>query len=1471
MKKLFSLVLVVFIALSWPESSTGQEGPAELGLEPEPISLQDQFTLMNVPLLELPEAYRGPNAPMLPVSVDNSTKPYFRSITSQSGYECGQSAGVAFNFTYEIDRKRDLPANTTDNTYPTHFVWDFLNNGYNYQGASFFDSWEIIRACGTMNVTDYGGGLNTGGEKRWISGYNVYYNGMKNRLITVKAIRCDNPTGLQTLKYWLVDHLEGSNIGGVANFYAKYYGSVTTVFPPGTPEEGKYVQTSWGPSPTHAWTVCGYNDSVRFDYNNDGQYTNNIDITGDGIVDMHDWEIGGLKFANGYAGTGWCNQGFCYMMYKTLADNIGYGGIWEHTVFVLDVKETCEPQLTMKVTLKHTSRDMLKVTVGMNTNVSATTPAFIYEYPIFNFQGGPYYMQGGTSEADKTIEFGLDLTPVLSDLSSGQMAKFFLNVEENDPGSSATGEITQMALIDYTSGGPQTVFCTATPTPIVNNSTTRVSVTRTMTYDKPGITTVSLPPAQLYQPYSCQLTGSGGTPPYRWDVKLDYPEELTTGIYPSVNAEALTPSNTSNGYATKVLDFFFPFYKQSVRKLYIYVDGFIVFDDRAYTYPYLIDPDLLYHQTAIISPFMTDLRLYSSVGDGLWYEGDANSATIRWKASINNMAGSSSVDFAVKLYPSGLIEYYYGNMNFPVSTSWIGGISGGDNSNYQYIELSGATTITTGSKDILTACGYPVEMTLSETGLFSGTPQNLYTNRPIRFRVTDNNGIANTKVLNFTTNGLLVNYSLDAGGDSLVEYGDTTMISLSLTNLGTQALTGVTSWITKEDPYITLMDSTEAIGYIGGGQTKTFPDAFRFRTSTTVPDEHPFTLQFHEASNEQSIELDIDLTAYAPDIVIGAVTLTDGDNGKPDPGETTDMRVVFENHGGAKVHNLQTTLSSTDPLMTIDQGSGTIALLKPDSVQELTYTITASDQAPFEHLYLINSQLSANNGYSSADSICLLAGNIVEDFETGTFQKFPWYFGGFADWAMDDFQPHEGVHDIKSGWIYDNEDSEILITLNILADGEIGFWKRVSCEDDPNGTEYDYFAFFIDNQEMGRWDGDNYWDQVSYPVSKGIHTFRWLYHKDYSVSAYFDRTWLDYITFPPFEGALPDISVTPASMSHTLDPGEYASNGMVITNTGGGLLHYTIQVFDTTQAKPGQPDNLTGSWFICSESTCVAGQEFSWNLTVHNGSPDDEYIKNIRIDFPADVTVNSATSFSGGSLGDLEFDGTTGAGVTVNWHGESGGGKGVIKPNENATAVVTGSIAEGSDFDVYLVYVIEGDHTGYGTHLLPGEIRLANEGLSNNWLSLSANTGSLLSGDSDTLTVYFTTCNVPSGGHDCHVLVRDLYNNITVIPAHLHINWPVGVQPEAGNPAHLSCYPNPSHGSMTIRYSLEADSPVQLDLFDLQGMHLMTLMQGLQAEGEHRITWTGDDREGVPLPQGIYTLRMTTPDKTETIKLILIR
>ncbi len=1469
---LFALTIILFSGVH----IFAQDLPAETMPEPKPLTPAELFVLSNIPLLELPDAYKGPDAPLLPVSVDNSTKKYFRSITNQSGYECGQSSGIAFNFTYEIDRLRNLAANQPATTYPTHFTWDFLNNGENYQGASFFDSWEIVRACGNMNVEDYGGTLDFGGYKRWISGYNVYYNGMKNRLNSVKAIRCDTPEGIMTLKYWIYDHIEGSAIGGVGNIYGSYFCTPSDVLPPNTPEAGKYVQTFWGSHASHGYTVCGYNDSIRFDFNNDGQYTNNLDINGDGVVDVHDWEMGGVKFSNGYSGPGCSNLGFCYTMYKNLADAIEIGGIWNHTIYVIDVKEACFPPLTMKITLKHTSRNKLKVTAGISTDLNATTPSYVQDFPIFNYQGGDYYMQGGSDEAAKTIEFGLDLAPLCNQITSGQPAKYFLQVQEKDPGGLDAGEIVGWSLIDYTGDIPVITSYPSLHTAIQNNTTTRLGLNYTLTFEQPEITTDTLPPAPLYQPYDVTLSASGGSAPYLWDAKLDYPESISTASFPAITAEKLTLTNNNSGYAVKNLDFNFPFFKKMVSKIYVYADGFILFDDQPYEWPYLIDGMLLFKETGILSPFMTDLNINASGGQGIWYEGTTDYAIFRWKASIYNMQGTTNLNFAVKLFPNGTIEFYYGEMVYSLGVTWTGGISGGDNKNYQFSLLNNGPVITTNTLDKFSTCSYPTEMQITEDGHFTGTPSEAYQNRPIKFRVTDNNNITAVKTLLFGSSGLFVTHTISSGGDSLIEYGDTAHVNLQISNIGTQAMHNITISVTGNDPFITLADTVEFLSVINGGETLLLDDVFNFLVAPNIPDRHSFRLTMSVVSDEVNFIRTIGLTAHAPLLQISQTLLVDGDNGMLDPGETADLLVTYKNSGSAKASGIEVELVSLDSALTITPGSGIIGELKPDSSFTLTLQATASHNASFEHLYQLRSALTASNNFSLVDTLFLLSGQILEDFETGTMLKFPWIGSGQWPWHVASNLPYEGIYSCRSGGITDNAESILTVGVQVLTGGEISFWKYVSCEHDPSGNlNYDWLSFSIDGFELGRWDGEITWSKETYSVMPGFHTFSWVYHKDYSVSTGYDGALIDFLQMPLIDGALPQLSVNQASFEKSLVPGQSTGDSFTLTNLGGGILEYSVIVMDTTANADGdQVDNLNGSSLTCATSEFVPGQAFNWILTAHNTSPDNEYIRDIKLEFPEGMTVSNASNFSGGSLGELVLQEEPGSGTTMlNWHGESSGGRGVLKPGEYATAYITGTITGNFMNDIFMVYDLGGDSIGGAPHHQAGHIRVMNSGLFNNWLTAGNTTGILMHDQSATIPLDFDATDLNPGTYHCCIIARDYFNNKIVIPVTLNVAWPVAAEEpgSVGETRLTGSFPNPFSEETRLHFKVKHATAVSVTIYNMQGMVVRTLCNAMMPAGDNTLVWDGRDVKGNRVAAGIYTCQMKTADYSGSVKMIVIR
>ena len=212
----------------------------------------------------------------------------------------------------------------------------------------------------------------------------------------------------------------------------------------GTPHAGMWIVPNFKSNVNHGQTIVGYDDSICWDYNGDGQYTNDRDLNGDGVVDIRDWEVGAVIFCNSF-GTGFANHGYCYLPYRKLAELPANGGIWNKCVYVVNVKDQVTPRLTYKVTIDHTCRNKIKLQAGVSTNLSATQPDHTIDWAVFNFQGGEHYMQGDSTDEQRVLELGLDVSRLLEFIEPGQSAKFFLQVIENDPDGTANGQVIDFA------------------------------------------------------------------------------------------------------------------------------------------------------------------------------------------------------------------------------------------------------------------------------------------------------------------------------------------------------------------------------------------------------------------------------------------------------------------------------------------------------------------------------------------------------------------------------------------------------------------------------------------------------------------------------------------------------------------------------------------------------------------------------------------------------------------------------------------------------------------------------------------------------------------------------------------------------------------------------------------------------------------------------------------------------------------
>jgi hypothetical protein len=84
--------------------------------------------------------------------------------------------------------------------------------------------------------------------------------------------------------------------------------------------------------------------------------------------------------------------------------------------------------------------------------------------------------------------------------------------------------------------------------------------------------------------------------------------------------------------------------------------------------------------------------------------------------------------------------------------------------------------------------------------------------------------------------------------------------------------------------------------------------------------------------------------------------------------------------------------------------------------------------------------------------------------------------------------------------------------------------------------------------------------------------------------------------------------------------------------------------------------------------------------------------------------------------------------------------------------------------------------------------------------------------------------------------------------------------------------PNPFNPATAIAYTVpEGGAAVRLDVLDLEGRLVRTLIDGLRPAGRHTATWDGLTRRGTPAAAGVYLYRLESDGRTETRKMALVQ
>jgi hypothetical protein len=84
-------------------------------------------------------------------------------------------------------------------------------------------------------------------------------------------------------------------------------------------------------------------------------------------------------------------------------------------------------------------------------------------------------------------------------------------------------------------------------------------------------------------------------------------------------------------------------------------------------------------------------------------------------------------------------------------------------------------------------------------------------------------------------------------------------------------------------------------------------------------------------------------------------------------------------------------------------------------------------------------------------------------------------------------------------------------------------------------------------------------------------------------------------------------------------------------------------------------------------------------------------------------------------------------------------------------------------------------------------------------------------------------------------------------------------------------YPNPFNPTTTIEYAIPAAGRVTLEVYNMLGERVASLVDNMQEAGFYRVGWDGRDNNGAAVATGVYLYRVKSGDFSSVRKLLLLK
>lgn len=157
------------------------------------------------------------------------------------------------------------------------------------------------------------------------------------------------------------------------------------------------------------------------------------------------------------------------------------------------------------------------------------------------------------------------------------------------------------------------------------------------------------------------------------------------------------------------------------------------------------------------------------------------------------------------------------------------------------------------------------------------------------------------------------------------------------------------------------------------------------------------------------------------------------------------------------------------------------------------------------------------------------------------------------------------------------------------------------------------------------------------------------------------------------------------------------------------------------------------------------------------------------------------------------------------------------------------------------------------------------------WLKVNSYGGVINPGDTQNISLKFSTVGVAAGNYETTLKLQtnDPNNSIKEIPISLKVNTAVSNEELSSSPKQITLnqnYPNPFNPETVISYSIKEATNVRLEVFNIQGQHVATLVNSKMSAGNYKARFYAEG-----LASGIYLYRLSTPSQTLTRQMVLIK